>query len=231
MNADVKPEVVNPSLAYVMAAEDLLALAWLHERERTPEELGALRHSGFPDELSLLSPTHAAQVQMAEALDALLNVPATALSACKDDLAADFAAIYLTHAYRAAPYESVWHDEENLMMQAPTFEVRSFYERHGFQIPNWRRMPDDHVAHQLRFTALLLQRGEAREAARFLKTHLMTWLPQFAHKVSQRAQTRLYAALAQMSLACVEQCVVQLPRVAVLPPIRPTEPVRPSGCQ
>lgn len=231
MSADVKPDVAGVSLAYVMAAEDLLALAWLHEEERTPEQLTELRECGFPDELSLLSPTHAAQVQMGEALDALLNVPPAALLACKDDLAADFAAIYLTHSYRAAPYESVWHDEENLMMQAATFEVRAFYERHGFQVSNWRHMPDDHLAHQLRFTALLLQRGEAREAARFLKTHLMTWLPQFAAKVAQRAQTRFYAALAEMTLACVEQCLAQLPRVAVIPPVRPTEPARPSGCQ
>lgn len=217
-----------PTSVNVMAAEDLLALAWLHESERTPQTLIELHASEFASSLSLLPATHAACLQMSDALTALASQPQPLPQACTDDLAAEFAAIYLTHSYRAAPYESVWHDEENLMMQAPTFEVRAFYDRHDFQVANWRHMPDDHISHQLRFTAFLLQQGDEREAARFLKTHLMTWLPRFAQQVGERAQTRFYAALAALTLACVEACLAQLPKVAVIPTVRAQQEA--SGC-
>lgn len=52
-----------------------------------------------------------------------------------DELAADYAAIYLTHALRASPHESVWRDDDHLMLQGPTFAVRAFYRRHGVQVP------------------------------------------------------------------------------------------------
>ena len=203
----------------VMAAEDLRALAWLHEIERTPPVLVELYRSGFPQTLSLLLPEHVAVTQMAAALAALAETAKEDAPRCTDDLAADYAGIYLTHALRAAPYESVWRDEDQLMMQAPTFAVREFYTRHGVVVQNWRHQPDDHLSHQLRFVALLLERGERREASRFLRSHLLVWLPMFTEKVGQRAQTRFYADLATLTLACVEACVERLPRVAVIPPV------------
>jgi TorA maturation chaperone TorD len=152
--------------------------------------------------------THDAVTQMAAALAALADTTAKEAAArCTDDLAADYAGIYLTHAMRAAPYESVWRDEDQLMMQAPTFAVREFYTRHGVVVQNWRHQPDDHLSHELRFVALLLERGERREAARFLRTHLLVWLPMFTEKVAQRAETRFYADLATLTLACVQSCV------------------------
>ena len=145
-----------PTVSHRLIAEDLEALAWLHEFERAPETLLALHSTDFCNALCLLPTDHPACAGLADALSALAQQPQPLPVDCADDLAADFAAIYLTHAYRAAPYESVWRDEEHLMMQAPTFDVRAFYNRHGFEVCNWRHMPDDHLSHQLRFTALLL---------------------------------------------------------------------------
>mgnify|MGYP000844064541 FL=1 len=203
-----------------LAAEDLQALAWLHERERTLPTLVELHASGFCQTLSLLAPTHPACVELGACLSELGRLPADVHATCNDDMAVDYAAIYLTHAYRAAPYESVWRDEDHLMMQAPTFEVRAFYSRFGYQVPDWRLMPDDHLAHELLFVAHLLSDNHEREAARFLHTHLMTWLPDWAAQVGKRARTQFYASLAQLTLACVEQCVTRLPKVAVIPAVR-----------
>lgn len=207
------------STADILAAEDLRALAWLHEKERPREVLAELHRSGFPQTISLLSPQHTAVTQMAAALTALATTAKEDDPRCTDDLAADYAGIYLTHSLRAAPYESVWRDEDQLMMQAPTFAVRDFYTRHGMVVQNWRHQPDDHLSHELRFTAMLLERGERREAARFLRTHLLVWLPMFTEKVEQRAETRFYADLATLTIACVQSCVERLPSVAVIPPI------------
>ncbi len=222
MNAALGTRVVPPatvSSADTMAAEDLRALAWLHEVERAPAVLVELHHSGFPQTLSLLPPAHDAVTQMAATLAAMADTANEDAPRCTDDLAADYAGIYLTHSMRAAPYESVWRDEDQLMMQAPTFAVRDFYTRHGVVVQNWRHQPDDHLSHELRFVALLLERGERREAARFLRTHLLVWLPLFTEKVEQRAETRFYADLATLTLACVQFCVESLPSVAVIPPV------------
>lgn len=210
---------VTVSLADTMAAEDLRALAWLHEVERAPAVLIELHRSGFPQTLCLLPSDHEAVAHMAVTLAALSDTTQDDATRCTNDLAADYAGIYLTHAMRAAPYESVWRDEDQLMMQAPTFAVREFYTRHGVVVQNWRHQPDDHLSHELRFLALLLERGERREAARFVRMHVMVWLPLFTEKVAQRAQTRFYADLATLTLACVQACLQGLPSVAVIPPV------------
>jgi TorA maturation chaperone TorD len=220
VNAALETCVVPPataSSAHTMAAEDLRALAWLHEVERSPAVLVELYRSGFPQTLSLLAPEHRAVTQMAAALATLADTAKDDDARCTDDLAADYAGIYLTHSMRAAPYESVWRDDDQLMMQAPTFAVRDFYTRHGMVVQNWRHQPDDHLSHELRFVALLLERGERREASRFLRTHLLAWLPLFTEKVALRAETRFYADLATLTLACVQSCAASLPSVAVIP--------------
>ncbi|MDR2991309.1 MAG: molecular chaperone TorD family protein [Burkholderiaceae bacterium] len=207
-----------------MAAEDLRALAWLHAHERPPQVLAELYANGFPATLTLVARHDPWLLGLEAALRALANacgngLPSPVPAASEDELAADYAAIYLTYALRASPYESVWRDEDYLMLQEPTFAVRAFYRRHGLQVADWRRRADDHLATELEFIALLLERTEFKEAARFLKTHLMTWLPAFAARVTQRAATPFYAALASLTLAACENCVAHLPPVAVLPPV------------
>ena len=221
-----------------LAAEDLRALAWLHAQEREPTLLLALHASGFPTSLSLLDAADPMVQAMDAALHALAAAPTVgagdvgALPASSaDELAADYAAIYLTHALRASPHESVWLDEDHLMLQGPTFAVRDFYRRHGVKVPDWRQRADDHLVHELEFVALLLERGDDREAARFLKAHLLAWLPQFAARVAQRAATPFYAALAGLTLAACESCQRRLPAVAVLPPVKVQgAPAGATGC-
>ena len=203
-----------------LAAEDLRALAWLHASERAPSVLAELHGNGFPATLTLVPPDDPWLRGMDESLTALAGGQHGELPASsEDDLAADFASIYLTHALRASPCESVWRDDDHLMLQEPTFAVRAFYRRHGVQAADWRQRPDDHLTTELEFTALLLERGELKEAARFLKSHLMTWLPSFAARVSQRAATPFYAALAGLTLTACEHCLARLPAVAALPPV------------
>jgi TorA maturation chaperone TorD len=207
-----------------LAAEELRALAWLHASERSPQVLAELYANGFPDTLTLVAPDDPWLRGMAVALKALADPrcddrPEPVPASSEDDLAADFAAIYLTHALRASPNESVWRDEDHLMLQEPTFAVRAFYRRHGVQVADWRQRADDHLVNELEFIALLLEQGELKEAARFLKAHLLVWLPSFAERVSQRAATPFYATLAGLTLAACESCAARLPAVAVLPPV------------
>lgn len=221
MSASVSDEALGSSAWHQLAAEDLRALAWLHAEERAPQLLLELKSKGFPDRLALVPSKAPASIAMNEALASLSANPSEnrleAPVSCADELAADYSAIYLTHALRASPQESVWLDEDNLMLQGPTFAVRDFYRRHGIQATDWRQRADDHLVNELEFVALLLERREDREAALFLKTHLLAWLPLFAERVNQRAATKFYAALANLTLVACEACLEHLPDVVVLP--------------
>ena len=48
-------------------------------------------------------------------------------------------------------------------------------------------------------------------ARRFIDEHLMQWLPRFAGRVTERASTRFYAALAGLTLQVVESLQQRLP--------------------
>jgi len=179
-------------------AQDLRSLAWLHAAERDAATWLSLHRAGFPLGLHLSGGEGARA--MTQALQALGVAAAQDRQGVDDRLAADYAAIYLTHALRASPCESVWRDDDHLMLQAPTFAVREFYRRHGIPPLNWRAMPDDHLVHELGFVAHLLETGDDAAALRFLDRHLLTWLPQFAARVAQRADTAVYAALALLTM-------------------------------
>ncbi|MGZ8219633.1 molecular chaperone TorD family protein [Methylomagnum sp.] len=66
-----------------------------------------------------------------------------------DDLAADFAAIYLTGAFGASPYESYWLSDDHLICQDAMFDMRTLYAGAGLKVPDWRMRPDDHLVFQL----------------------------------------------------------------------------------
>lgn len=186
-----------------LLAEDLRTLAWLHAGEQPAPLWLALQQTGFPAGLSVVPPADAAVAGMADALHGLGPAYADNPRRIDDELAADYAGIYLTHALQASPLESVWRDEDHLMLQGPTFEVRQAYRQHGLAAADWRSLPDDHLTNELSFVAALLEKRALAESQDFLAHHLLAWLPQFAQRVAQRAATPVYAALALLTLrAC-----------------------------
>ncbi len=190
----------DPHFDRLAAAQDLRTLAWLHAQERDAPTWRALHAAGLPNGLTLLPAGDPALQALDQALAALAAEDSAHAS---DRLAADYAAIYLTHALRASPCESVWRDDDHLLMQGPTFAVRALYQQHGLKAPDWRAMPDDHLTHELSFVAHLLETGHDAQAAQFLDQHLLTWLPEFGARVAQRADSAVYAALAVLTVdAC-----------------------------
>lgn len=200
-------------------AEDLRMLAWLHLHEHKLHTLLELRAHGFPR--GLLAGNTGEAESLGEALDALASASGPGAS-IDDDLAADYAAIYLTYAYRASPYESVWRDEDHLAWQEPTFAVRAWYERYQLSAGDWRTQADDHLAYELDFVAWLLEKQEIEAAAKFMDAHLLTFLPDFCQLVAQRAATPFYRDLAQLTGAAVSALRQALPEV----PPEPDVPAR-----
>jgi TorA maturation chaperone TorD len=181
-------------------ALDLMTLAQLHDRELDGQTIASLKQDRFPESLAFrLESTPAKEVL--SALTAILGEMVLD-SERSDELAADFASIYLTHGIGASPCESVWLDEDGLAMQKPMFEVRESYARLGLSAPDWRMRPDDHLVHQLQFLAELFDHEDpsaVSEAARFLDEHSLRWVPDFARRVAQRSATPFYAGLGMLT--------------------------------
>jgi len=190
-------------------ADDLSMLAALHDREPDGVMLRSLREQEFPDGLGLglISDQGGQAVEfLRQALNGIPEVPDQALL---DELAADFANIYLNFGVQASPEESVWIDDENLTCQDSMFQVRNWYARHGLGAADWRVRPDDHLVLELRFLSHLFA-GEAtlkrlREAARFMDEHLLRWLGQFAQRVAGRCDTAYFAGVAMLTGAYCEE--------------------------
>lgn len=202
-------------------ALDLVTLAQLHDRELDRRMVEALQHERFPHSLAFRLQSDRGR----NVLDTLSSIVSTLSNDDieKDELAADFAAIYLTYGIRASPCESVWLDEDGLAMQEPMFEVRRDYARLGLKAPDWRVRPDDHLVFQLQFVAALLESDDdaaLNEAARFLDDHILRWLSDFAGRVAQHAATPFYAALAVLTEVYLDELRDTLARFLDQP--RPT---------
>lgn len=191
-------------------AEDVDGLARLHDRELDHDLACALDAAAYPDGLALLPVGEAGQAACANLRQAVAALPKhdadVDTKAAWDLLAADYAAIYLTGAAGASPYESVWVTEEHLACQQPMFELRELYASAGLRVADWRRRYDDHLVLQLQYLAHLLRSGGSWAAITLLlDEHLGYWFPDFARRVAQRAQTPFYAALAELTYVWLER--------------------------
>jgi TorA maturation chaperone TorD len=190
------------------AAGDLHSLAALHDREAGEPLLSFLRAQGFPGNLGLATRSEMAREGAALLERALSEIGEPVAPPVLDELAADYAAIYLNHVYRASPCESVWVDSDGLTLQEATFQVRSWYKRFGLAVENWRKRADDHVVAQLHFLAILFSSTDGvqvAEIARFMDEHLLRWLPRFASRVASRCATRFYAGAALLTAGYCEE--------------------------
>lgn len=191
---------MTKDLSILEPARQILALLIrLHDREVDNDLLTGLR--GIDAETffgAVLADPKVAQ-EFGKALAAL---PEPAGPATLDQLAAEYADVYLTHSYRLAPTGSVWLTEEKLERQEPMFAVREWYDHYGVTVPDWRLRSDDHIVHELQFVEYLLGLGTetaARDAARFLDRHVLVWVPQFCALMAERCNQPLLIAGARMT--------------------------------
>lgn len=206
-----RPDQELVQLATVIA-EDLALLAGIQDRELDLESIELMHELGFPLCLHFTPRGELAGeafTVLKEAMHALRSPDTEVL----DELAADYADIYLNHSIQASPLESVWLDEEGLTMQEPMFQVREWYRRFGMAAENWRVRSDDHLVLQLLFLSRLLSGSDDKysqaerltEAARFMDEHLLRWIEPFARRVAARCGTPLYAGVAMLTAAYLNE--------------------------
>jgi putative dimethyl sulfoxide reductase chaperone len=193
-------------------ADDAESLAALHDRELTAAMIAALREANFPAGLGLVPMTAEAIAAWRAMADGVTELPRMPDAATLDDLAAEYAAIYLTGAYGASPCESVWTDDDHLTCQAAMFQWRDIHAAAGLATPDWRQRPDDHLVLQVLYVANAARRTATadfsndswRKLAQVLDEHTLRWLPDFAARVAARSASSFYAGLAVLTAAWLD---------------------------
>jgi TorA maturation chaperone TorD len=182
---------------FMALADDIRLLVRLHDREPDPDLIGILRGTPVDQWFALCMSGPDYELGCKLISEALSDIPSDPDAKSLDGLAADFAAIYLTFNYRAAPSESVWVDDDGLERQGPMFAVRRCFERRGFSVPDWRTRSDDHLVYQLQFIELTLRSADdpdaLRELAWFMRHHLLAWAPRFLTQIAGRCREPFFA--------------------------------------
>jgi TorA maturation chaperone TorD len=214
-------------------AADLKLFAILHDREPSGQIIEALHRCRFQEQLSLLLHCSEGKTALCAFDNAIARLPHPIDNATLDDLAAEYACVYLRFKYRASPTESVWFDHDGLERQTPMFQVRSWYHRHNLTSRDWANRPDDHVVLQLEFLAHLLNSAssatELPDVARFMDEHVLRWIKLFAEQLKSAGAAAYFTTLAAVTAAYLEELrdhleeLTGIPRPVVEDGAKPTE--------
>jgi TorA maturation chaperone TorD len=139
-----------------------------------------------------------------------------------DDLAVEFAGLFLGPGGHISPHESVHHQrdgvESGMLWGEATAEVKKFIESAGLDYdPEYTGLPD-HISVELEFMEALARHEEQawsedddEEAfrcldmeRRFLDEHLSRWVPAFCDKVMAAAELSFYRELAGLTKRFIE---------------------------
>jgi TorA maturation chaperone TorD len=132
-----------------------------------------------------------------------------------DDLQRDYTRLFIGPGkIIVPPWESVYFNEERMIFQEQTLEVRGWYRRFGLEVEHLHREPDDHIGLELAFLVHLAQLGTAKleeggqranleqilQAQKdFLSEHLLRWGPTFCDQVRDKADTLFYRGAALLT--------------------------------
>ncbi|EGE4654117.1 TorD/DmsD family molecular chaperone [Salmonella bongori] len=125
-----------------------------------------------------------------------LNKEAAELSD-SDWLAAeyDFNALFVGPGkLKAAPYASVYLEEDALVMGKSTLSLREFMEDLGLSINKKNNTPDDHISYVLELAVLLLVNARKSPEyiemlTRYVNYYITEWVPEYIEKIKINAQT------------------------------------------
>ena len=129
-------------------------------------------------------------------------------------LQADYNRLFVGPGPAEAPlWESVYFNDERMLFQEQTAQVRHWYEAFGLQRTSTAREPEDHLGLELSFLAHLAAQSlqaldEQRPAAldellsaqrQFLRDHPLRWVPAWHGLVEGQARTDFWRAIAQLT--------------------------------
>ncbi len=108
-------------------------------------------------------------------------------------------------------WESPYLDDNGMLFQESTLDVREFYHQAGLKLQAEKQFPDDHIAAMMDLLAHLsvetyerFADGEDAKVSEliaaqrcFIEKHLLHWLGKFSKQVTEKDEQGFYAAFAQ----------------------------------
>ena len=138
-----------------------------------------------------------------------------------DELAVEFAGLFLGPGGHISPHESVHHqkgDGSGLLWGESTAEVKRFIESTGLSYdPEYKGLPD-HISVELEFMQQLTLREEQawrdededgaldclKTGKKFIEEHLVRWVPAFCDNVIKEAELPFYRKIAALTKNFIE---------------------------
>ncbi|MCU6174566.1 TorD/DmsD family molecular chaperone [Citrobacter cronae] len=115
----------------------------------------------------------------------------------------DFNALFVgPQTLKAAPFASVYLEEDALVMGKSTLSIREFMANIGLSINHINNIPDDHISCVLELAVLLS--ANARTSAeyqvvlnRYINEYIAMWVPEYIEKININAQTATLKTVAE----------------------------------
>lgn len=139
-----------------------------------------------------------------------------------DELAVEFAGLFLGPGGHISPHESVHHQrsggQSGLLWGESTAEVKRFIESTGLSYdPEYKGLPD-HISVELEFMQQLTLREEQawrdededgaldclKTEKKFIEEHLVRWVPAFCDNVIKEAELPFYREMAALTKNFIE---------------------------
>ncbi len=129
-----------------------------------------------------------------------------------EQLKVDFSKLFVgPYELSAAPYGSVYLDDERKMMGDSTLDVKNRYRESGLDTATNFKDAPDHITAELEFMHYLIFKeiqafanadtetaiGFIQRQKSFLEDHLMAWVPEFADRIIEYAENSFYPNLAR----------------------------------
>ena len=143
----------------------------------------------------------------------------------RTQLACEYARIFLAAGVfakerrTAVPYESVFTDDERIMMGDARDDVVTRFLEDGFQVNPNLHEPEDHLAFELEYLANMNERAsewaEAKDKAQlrrnvvrqleFIERHLLNWIPALRDVAQEYAKLTFYPGMLLIAQGTLEQ--------------------------
>lgn len=127
----------------------------------------------------------------------------------QEALAVDYAAAFLAAGSAdgagAIPCESVYTSPKKIYMQEAWEAVCAVYAEAGLgKADAFSDLPEDHLALELEYMALLTEREDTVGALRFLEAHLLNWVPAFAADIERFVREDFYKAVGLVTVGFLQ---------------------------
>ena len=137
-----------------------------------------------------------------------------------EPLKIDFSKLFVgPYQLSAAPYGSVYLEDERKLIGDSTQDLRNRYREAGLDTAKTFKDAPDHISVELEFMYYLIFKeieafadadietaiGFIRRQKSFLKDHLMAWVPEFAKNIIEYAEYPFYPNLARATRTFLEE--------------------------